>query len=51
MFNNTPLSSMAGCVHPYPSYAEAFRAMAGQFTKKKLKPGVKSLLRGILKFK
>lgn len=51
MVNGTGLSKLGGCCHPYPTYAEAFRAMADKFNRTKLKPAVKSLIRGLLEFK
>lgn len=49
MFNNTGLSKMGGCVHPYPTYADCFKAMADAFNRTKLNPTSKSLIRGIIK--
>lgn len=51
MFNNIGLSKMGGAVYPYPTYAESFRAMADAYNRTKLKPSVKSLIRGLLDFK
>lgn len=51
MHNNIGLKKMGECVHPYPTYAEAFRKMADDFNRAQLRPGVKSLIRGLLDFK
>lgn len=48
MFNKIGLSKMGACVHPYPSYAEAFKGMADNFNRTKLKPIVKSVIRGLI---
>lgn len=48
MFNKLGLSKMGACVHPYPTYAEGFRALADQVNKKKLTPGAKVFLRKVI---
>jgi hypothetical protein len=48
MHNKIGLKKLGECVHPYPTYAEAFRKMADDFNRKALTPGTKSLLRGII---
>ena len=51
MHNDIGLSKLGACVHPYPTYAEVFRGMADAFNKTKLRPSVKSLIRGLLAIK
>ena len=51
MFNDIGLSKMGACVHPYPSYAEAFKAMADAYNRTKLKPAVRGIIRGLLSWK
>lgn len=51
MFNGIGLSKLGACVHPYPTYAEAFRSMADSYNRTKLKPAVKGLIRGLLEIK
>jgi pyruvate/2-oxoglutarate dehydrogenase complex dihydrolipoamide dehydrogenase (E3) component len=38
MFNGIGLSKLGGCVHPYPTYVEAFRGMADAYNRTKLRP-------------
>mmetsp|Transcript_1235 Transcript_1235/g.1422 ORF Transcript_1235/g.1422 Transcript_1235/m.1422 type:complete len:260 (-) Transcript_1235:61-840(-) len=51
MTNNMGLKDLGNCVHPYPTHIEAFRGMSDAFNRTKLKPSVKSLIRGLLEFK
>ena len=51
MYNNIGLKKMGECVHPYPTYAEAFRKMADDYNRTRLGPTTKTLIRGILSFK
>ena len=51
MTNNVSLSKLGVCVHPYPTYGEAFKGLADQFNRTKLKPSIKTLIRGLLDFK
>ena len=51
MVNKIGLSAMGSCVHPYPSYAEAFKAMADAYNRTKLKPAVRGIIRGLLSWK
>ena len=48
MHNGIGLSKLGACVHPYPTHAEAFRAMADSYNRTRLKPMVKSAMRGLL---
>ena len=47
MQNNTGLNAMGGIVHPYPTYVEAFKAMADDYNRTRLKPMVKSVIRKV----
>jgi hypothetical protein len=47
MHNNIGLSKLGESIYPYPTYAEAFRAMADAYNRTKLKPTVKSIMRSI----
>lgn len=51
MQNKVGLSTFGTGVHPYPTYAEAFKALTGQINIKKLSPGTKTILRTILDVK
>jgi len=48
MENKTGLKAMGGCIHPYPTYVEAFKAMSDDYNRTRLKPAVKSIIRGVL---
>ena len=51
MHNKVGLSTFGTSVHPYPTYAEVFRALSGQINIKKLSSGTKTILRTILDVK
>lgn len=51
MYNKVGLSKFGAVVHPYPTYAEAFKALTGQYNLQKLGPASKTALRTILKLK
>jgi pyruvate/2-oxoglutarate dehydrogenase complex dihydrolipoamide dehydrogenase (E3) component len=51
MYNKVGLSKFGAVVHPYPTFAEGFKALTGQINMKKLGPGTKTALRTILKLK
>lgn len=51
MYNKIGLGTFGAVVHPYPTYAEAFKALTGQFNLKKLGPKSKTALRTLLNIK
>lgn len=48
MLNKVGLSTFGTAIHPYPTYAEAFKALSSQYNIKKLGPGTKSFLRALI---
>jgi hypothetical protein len=48
MHNGIGLAKLGACVHPYPTYAEMFRAMADEYFFRTLKPSEKGFIRGML---
>lgn len=51
MFNQLGLSKLGAMIFPYPTYAESFMHLSGRINSKKLTPGTKSVLRGVLGIK
>ena len=48
MHNKIGMAALGTCVHPYPTYAETFKGMAGDYNRKRLTPASKSCLRKII---
>lgn len=48
MVGGVGLGKIAEAIHPYPTQAEAIKQAAGQYTKTKLKPWVRTLLRSFM---
>lgn len=51
MYNKVGLGTFGAVVHPYPTFAEAFKALTSQYNMKKLSSTSKSVLRTVLKLK
>ena len=49
MKNKIGLEKVGDCVYPYPTYAEGIKALADQYTMKKLTPTSKWVMRTIMK--
>jgi hypothetical protein len=48
MFHKLGLDKLGEMIFPYPTYAEGFMHLSSKIRQKKLTPGTKSLLRGIV---
>jgi len=51
MHTKTGLSKLGESVYPYPTYSEALRHMADEYTKSKVTPGIRSMVRRFLRFR